>query len=466
MIAKREALISLAAILAVVAVPARADTLYGALAQAYRDNPQLNVQRAQVRATDENVPLALSGYRPKVSGVTSIGAQSVSTTSSLLVPLGSPAQYWTQSGHDTPHSAGIQATQTLFDGFQTANRTRQAEAQVSGARATLSNTAEQILLSAATAYMNLLRDAALVQLNRRNVEVLEEGLRNTREQFKVGDVTETDIAQSESRLSGARAQLLIAESNYAGSVATYRQVIGTQPGKLEPGSPVDRFIPKTLNEAVAQGLAVHPSIVAAQFSVDIAISQLKVAEGALAPQLSMQLSVQDGWEQSLSLFNSSSASAIAQMTIPLYQGGAEYATIRQAKENLGQQRTALDLARDQVRQLIIQSWAQLKSTQAAIPETEAEVSAAERALNGVRQEARVGQRTTLDILNAQQELVNARASLVVAQRDRVVASYTLLSATGRLSPDVLGLPVADYNPAVHYHQVRDAWAGTRTPDGR
>ena len=157
---------------------------------------------------------------------------------------------------------------------------------------------------------------------------------------------------------------------------------------------------------------------------------------------------------------------LGQLSVPIYQGGAEYSAIRQAKETLGQKRLDLDTARDQVRQTVVQSWGQLEAAKANIDATTAQVQAAEIALNGVREEARVGQRTTLDVLNAQQELVNARVALVTAQRDRVVASYTLLSAVGRLAPQVLGLHVPVYDAQVHYQQVRDSWAGVRTPDGR
>jgi outer membrane protein len=155
-----------------------------------------------------------------------------------------------------------------------------------------------------------------------------------------------------------------------------------------------------------------------------------------------------------------------QLAIPVYQGGAEYATIRQAKETLGQRRVDLDTARDQAQRTLVESWGQLEAAKAQIEATQAQVTAAEIALNGVREEARVGQRTTLDVLNAQQELVNARVALVTAQRDRVVASYTVLAAVGRLSAPVLRLPVPVYDPVVHYHQVRDTWAGVRTPDGK
>jgi outer membrane protein len=451
-----------------IAVPSHADTLQSALIQAYGTNPSLNSQRAAVRAVDENVPQALSGYRPRISATATGGMQTLSSTTRVTGLPGTGANYLTQSGTNSPFSVGVTATQTLFDGFQTANRTRQAESQVLGARAALYNTEQTVLLNAVTAYMNLLRDTAILDLQRRNVEVLQEQLRQTRDRFNVGEVTRTDVAQSESRLAAGRSDVLTAEANYKSSIATYRQVIGSEPGKLSPGSPVDRFSPHTLATAIAAASATHPSVTSAEYNVDVAQLAVKVAEGALYPNLSVQGNVQKNWlsPQSLNLIDSYSASVFGTLSVPIYQGGAEYSAIRQAKETLGQRRLDLDTARDQVRQTVVQSWGQLEAAKANIEATEAQVQAAEIALNGVREEARVGQRTTLDVLNAQQELVNARVALVTAQRDRVVASYTLLAAVGRLSPQVLGLHVPTYDARVHYHQVRDAWAGTRTPDGR
>ena len=204
----------------------------------------------------------------------------------------------------------------------------------------------------------------------------------------------------------------------------------------------------------------------AQYSVDAALLQVKVAEGALYPTLALQGSVLQQNESSQNALKTFNATVLGQLTVPIYQGGAEYSLVRQAKETLGQRRLDLETARDQVRQNVVQSWGQLDAAKANIDATQAQVQAAEIALNGVREEARVGQRTTLDVLNAQQELVNARVALVSAQRDRVVASFTLLSAVGRLSPQVLGLRVPVYDANVHYQQVRDTWAGVRTPDGR
>ena len=445
---------------------AGAETLESALIQAYQNNPTLNSQRAAVRAIDENVPQALSGYRPRVTVTASGGEQSISTVTKVTTTT--PNSYSTQSGYNSPATTGVTATQTLFNGFQTANKTRQAEAQVQAARETLRLTEQQVLLNAATAYMNLLRDTAIFDLQKRNVEVLQEQLRQVRDRFNVGEVTRTDVAQSESSLASGRSQVLTAESNYKTSGAVYRQVIGTNPGKLVAATPVDRFSPRDLAGAVGVATTSHPSVTTAQYNIDVAQLQVKVAEGALLPTLSLQGNYTKNWlaTSSLNTMESYNASVLGQLSVPLYQGGAEYSLIRQAKETLGQRRIDFDTARDQARQVVVQAWGQLEAAKGNIEATQAQVQASEIALNGVREEARVGQRTTLDVLNAQQALVNARVSLVTAQRDRVVASYTLLSGVGRLTPTVLGLRVPVYEAETHYEQVRDSWAGVRTPDGR
>ncbi len=444
---------------------AAADTLEWALVQAYQNNPQLNAQRATVRAQDEAVPQALSGYRPRVSLTATVASQYQTTLSKSTSASNAPVYTGSESVF-TPHSVGITATQTLFNGFQTANKTRQAESQVSAGRATLAVTEQTVLLNAATAYMNLIRDSAILQLQRSNVEVLQEQLRQTRDRFNVGEVTRTDVAQAESRLAAGRAQVLSAESNYITSKANYRQTIGVEPGKLAPAAPVDRFSPRTLGESIEAGREFNPNVAAAMFGIDVAQLQVRINEGALMPTLQGQLNVQQAWETTPQTIKQWNASAIAQLSVPIYQGGQEYSLIRQAKETLGQQRVTLDTQRDQVQQLVTQSWGQLEAAKAQIQATTAQVNSAEIALNGVREEARVGQRTTLDVLNAQQELVNARVALVTAQHDRVVASYALLSAVGGLSVQGLGLKTSVYDPMTHYQQVRDSWIGVRNPDGR
>ncbi len=446
-------------------VTARSDTLEWALVLTYQNNPSLNAQRAALRATDESVPQALSGYRPKLSFTANGGYNYFGETNKARTP-GGGVNYDTFEANLGTRQFGATATQTLYNGFQTANRTRQAESGVFGARETLRLTEQQVLLDAATAYMNLIRDEAILDLNRRNVEVLTEQLKQTRDRFNVGEVTRTDVAQAESRLAAGRSQLLQAQSNEITSQANYRRVIGVNPGRLAPGTPVDRFSPATVQRAIVEGETQSPSVLAAMYGVDISELAVKISEGALYPNLGLTASWTQTYDAIPQTLKQTNVAVLGQLTVPIYQGGAEYSAIRQSKETLGQQRLNLDVNRDQARATVVQSWGQLDAAKAQIEATTAQVNAAEIALNGVREEARVGQRTTLDVLNAQQELVNARVALVTAQHDRVVASYTLLAAVGDLSMQKLGLNVLIYDPQVHYQQVRDAWIGVRTPDGR
>jgi outer membrane protein len=443
-----------------IAMPrANADTLESALALAYPNNPQINAQRAGTRAVDEGVGVALSGYRPQVAGTAQVGEQ-------FQDSLTRPAVR--SQGSSVIASYGLTTKQTLFNGFQTASRTRQAEGLVFSSRETLRTTEQTVLLSGATAYMNLLRDAALLELQRNNVKVLEATLRQTRDRFTAGEVTRTDLAQAESSLAAGRSSLHAAESNYITSKSTYVQVIGVEPGKLASASPVDRFSPPNLPAALARAASQNPAITKAMFDVDAAVEQVKVQEALLYPSLSLNGSFQKSYGSATSLTNleTLSGSAVLQLSAPIYSGGAEYANIRQAKETLGQRRLDLDTARLAVQQNVTQSWGQLEAAKAQVDATTAQVTSAEIALDGVREEARVGQRTTLDVLNAQQTLVQARTNLVTAQHDRIVNSYAVLSAVGSLSPQVLGLHIESYDPVVHYQQVRDSWIGVRTPDGR
>jgi outer membrane protein len=445
--------------------PVLADTIEAALVRAYQINPQLNAQRAAVRSTDENVPQALSGYRPRVAITASAGYQYTDTNTTSG---GSPNTIVRTEIHGTnaPRSVGATVTQTLYNGQQTANRTRAAESQVSGAREGLRVLEQSVLLSAATIYMDYLRDAAIVEVQRSNVRVLERTLKQTRDRFNVGEVTRTDVAQSEAQLAAGKTQLLTADANLVTTRANFRRIIGNEPEALAPGSPVDRYLPGTLTGAVELSLIENPNVTAAMFGIDVNYLQVKVNEGTLLPTVTVQAAVQQSYEQQLTIFRSFGASAIAQLSVPVYQGGAEYALIRQSKETLAQQRLNLEQVRDQTRANVVTAWGQLVAGKAQVASAQSQVTASEIALNGVREEAQAGQRTTLDVLNAQQALVNARVALVTAQHDRVVASYGVLSALGRMSPQVLKLSTTVYDPSVHYQQVRDSWFGVRTPDGR
>jgi outer membrane protein len=446
-------------------VPALADTIEAALVRAYQNNPQLNAQRAQVRFTDENVPQALSGYRPRVAVTASAGYQYTDTLSTQ----GGDADTLVRTGihgANAPRSVGATVSQTLFNGQQTANRTRAAESQVSGAREALRVLEQTVLLQAATIYMDYLRDSAIVEVQKSNVRVLEQTLKQTRDRFNVGEVTRTDVAQSEAQLAAGKTQLLTAEANLNTTRSNFRRIIGNEPQNLAPGSPVDRYLPATLSASVELGLTQNPNVTASMFGIDVSYLQVKVAEGALLPTVTLQASVQQSYESTMTLYRSFGASAVAQLQVPVYQGGAEYSLIRQSKETLAQQRLVLEQTRDQTRANVVTAWGQLQAGKAQVASAQSQVAASEIALNGVREEAKAGQRTTLDVLNAQQALVNARVALVTAQHDRVVASYSVLNTVGRLSPQVMNLPTAIYDPSVHYHQVRDSWAGVRTPDGR
>ena len=461
---------AVAALVALAALPRQvgAETIESALARAYQNNPQLNAQRAIVRQTDEGVAQALSGYRPTLSANASLGEQFTNETGFFPpVPPGLPnGVTFSIKGYTTPRSIGVTGQQTLLNGQQTANKVRAAESQVSQARETLRVMEQSVLLAAASVYMDVSRDAANLEVQQRNLRVLERTLKDTRNRFAAGQVTPTDVAQAEAQLAAGEASLHAAESTLTTTKANYRRIIGVDPANLAPAPPVDRLAPPTLNGAIALGAAQNPSVLAALYGVDVAQLQVKIAEGALWPTLALQGSVLQQTAPNILTPNLFLGTATLNLTVPIYQGGAEYSAIRLDKETVAQQRLNVDQVRDETRANVVQAWGQLQAAKAQVEAAVRQNDASERALDGVRNEAQAGQRTTLDVLNAQQALVNARVSLIVAQHDRVVASYSLVSAVGRLSAEVLGLPVSIYDPSTHYHQVRDAWFGMRTPSGQ
>lgn len=447
---------------------ASAETIESALAHAYESNPQLNAQRAIVRQADEGVPQALSGYRPNISATASVGRE-YTDTKQVIPPISglAPTGFsFEAKGLSTPRSVGLTGTQTFFNGERTGNSVRKAESQVSAARETLRMMEQSVLLSAASVYMDISRDSANLEVQQNNVRVLERTLTDTRNRFTAGQVTATDVAQAEAQLAAGQATLHAAESTLMTTRANYRRIIGVEPGTLSPASPMDRLAPLTLSGAIALGIAENPSVTAALYGVDVAQLQVKIAEGALWPTLTGQYSIQQQNYPALLTPNLFTNTVMLNLSVPIYQGGAEYSAIRLDKETLDQNRLNVDQVRDQTRADVVQAWGQLQAAKAEVEAAVRQNDAAARALTGVRNEAIAGQRTTQDVLIAEQNLVNARQSLIVAQHDRVVASYSLLSAVGRLSAQQLGLPVHVYDPQVHYQQVRDSWFGLRTPDGR
>src|SRR5260221_389510 len=454
------------AMLAVVAivglttlVPCEAESLPEALVKAYQTNPQLNAERARQRGTDENVPQVLAGYRPQIVASLGAGLQAVRN----LLPDNT-----IQSATLRPWTIGVTVSQTLFNGFKTANSVRIAEFQVQSGREALRNVGQGVLLDAVTAYTNVLANQSLVQAQRINVTALRETLATTKTRLEGGDVTPTDVAQAEARLSRGLADLNAAEVGLAISQALYSQVIGNPPGQLRPAEPVDRLLPRTREEATAISRKEHPAILAAMYDIDVAQFGTKIAESSLLPTLSVQGNIQRQWENdpTLSAKGNDIASLLGTASVPIYDRGLAASQIRQAKEIAMQARVVLELIRNQTQTAVLSAWVTFEGAKVALAAAEAEVRAASVALAGVQKEAQAGQRTTLDVLNSQQDLTAARARLIGAQRDRVIAAYALLGAVGRLDVKTLGLNTPDYAPEVHYHQVRDAWHGLRTPAGQ
>ncbi|WP_354237506.1 TolC family outer membrane protein [Bradyrhizobium sp. LA2.1] len=439
--------------------PSRAETLSEALVRAYQSSPQLNADRARQRGTDENVPQALAGYRPQVVASLSAGLQAVRNTLPDNTIQGATLRPWT---------IGVTVSQVLFNGFKTANSVRVAEYQVLSGREALRNTGQGVLLDAVTAYMNVLADQALVEAQRTNVAVLREIQATTKKRLDAGDVTPTDTAQAEARLSRGLADLNAAEVTLAISKATYVQVIGGPPGQLTSATPVDRLSPVTMPASIATANHEHPAVLGAGYDVDVAQTTIKVAEGSLLPTVAVQANASRSKDSdsTLSTFATDQASILGQINVPIYDGGTAASQTRQAKELASQSRLVLEQVRSQSRTAVVGAWVSNEGTKVALTAAESEAKAADVALQGVRREAAGGQRTTIDVLNAQQDLTAARSRQIQAQRDRVIASYTLLSAVGRLDVRTLNLDTPDYLPEAHYHQVRDAWHGVRTPSGQ
>ncbi|MEH6721840.1 MAG: TolC family outer membrane protein [Aurantimonas endophytica] len=456
--------------------PADAETLTGALARAYANSQGLNAARAQLRATDENVPQARAGMRPFVSGIGRATASRNRTTFGDNIT--------TATGRAQSIGFGVEISQTIFDGFQTPNNVAAAQAQVRASQKNLANTEQNTLFDVVAAYMDVLRDRQIAALRRENLGFLQEQVRAAGARFEVGEGTRTDVAQAESQQALATALLNSALSQVAASEATYFDVIGDPPTDLEPGRAPMSVLPRSVDSAFAISQQEHPAILATLAAVDAAAFQVKSAEGALLPQLSVVGQIDDTYSLSRSeggdlpgvntsiggpnvlTQNEMSATIGAQLTIPIYQGGRASSVVRQSKETLGQRRIEVDNARDQVRAAVATSWAELQAARANITGYQAQVQAARLALNGVIEERNVGQRTTLDVLNAQADVISAQILLVGSQRDEVVTAYGLMSATGRLSAERLSLAGPKYKPEEHYIQVEDKWFGLRTPDGR
>jgi outer membrane protein len=425
------------------ATPASATSLMQALGAAYANNPTLNAARAEQRAVDEGVPQALAGFRPTVTGTASSGTSTTTGSS------------W---------SVGVEVGQQIFNGFRTVNGLKASESAVLAGRESLRDTEQTVLLDAVTAFMNVVREQAIVGLTAQNVDFLREQTRAAQDRLDVGEGTRTDLAQTQAAEATGVSDYNLAVANLNAAIAVFVQVVGERPRNLAAAA-IAKGLPRSEEEVTSLAMNRNPKVIASQYGVDAEAFNVSVLEGGLLPSVSVTGSVSRSTGGTTPGITNS-ASVMGRLTVPIYEGGAVSSQVRQAKERLGARRIQVDVTRDAVRAQAVSALGLLNAAQAQIRAAQAGVRAAQLALEGVQEERRVGQSTTLDVLNAQQALLNARVLLVRAQRDAVVASYTVLSAIGRLDAASLALKVTPYEPAEHYEQVRDKWFGLRTPDGR
>ena len=437
--------------LALLAAPAAAETLTNALAYAYYNNPQLLAQRALLRATDENVPQARSNWRPTVN---------FAGQSGYNVNEFQHKDVRNQYSHLRPWSLDLHVVQNVYRGGRTVAQTRQAINTVEATRAQTLAVESTVFQAVAQAYLDVVRDQTLVQVDRNNETVLRQQLAATEARFRVGEVTRTDVAQSESSLAQATATRIAAEGQLEVSRAEYTRAVGHPPGRLVFPRDVSA-LPATRREALSLAAHNNFSVISANFTELAARDNVDLVRGQLLPQISVVGDLTHGFDQSTILTNTTSTEATitAQMTMPLYEGGAIYSQTRQAEQVVGQRLSQVDDARRAAVQSATDNWETLRSARASIASFQAAVKAAQIALAGVQQEALVGTATTLDVLVQNQQLFTVESQLVIAQHDAALAEFNLAAAIGRLIASDLKLPVKLYDMDRHYKEVKDKWIG-------
>jgi TolC family type I secretion outer membrane protein len=438
--------------LALWAPPASAQTLAEALAAAYSTNPTLGASRAELRSVNERVPQALSNWRPDLRITGSAGKQRIESESAF---------FSNQEG-TTPADVAATLSQPLYRGGRTTAGTQRAENEVISQRAVLQSVEQSVLLRGATAYMDVWRDQAVLRLNVSNEQVLQRQLEASQDRFSVGEVTRTDVAQSQTRLAVAVAARIAAEGELATSRAVFQEVIGSEPGELPPPPPI-KGLPGAMNDVIDASALKNPDVLAADFSEKAARRQVREVFGELLPTVSLNASVSHSEESSSRDSETDQARILAEVTVPLYQQGSVSSRVREAKQISSQRRIQVEESRRRAEQESISAWKSLQTARAQIKSFESGVESADIALEGVRQENEVGARTVLDILDAEQELLDAQVSLVRSQRDEVVASFEVLAAMGRLTARDLDLAVDLYDPLTDYGKVRNRWFGLDAP---
>ena len=442
--------VSVVAVFGLSIEPVSAQRLRDVLVNAYQNNPRIATERARLRSTDELVNQALSNWRPRVVIDGSAGLRNRRST------ITSAAKSTINS---YPRSASIGIDQNLYRGGRTQAETRRRKNEVLADRVRLSSVEQDVLLAALTAYTNVVRDRAVIDLNGNNERVLKRQLEATRDRFRVGEVTRTDVAQAESRVSRATAELARARGVLIGSQADYQNIIGAPPGKLGAVKPLEK-LPASESEAIEQARQRNFDLLFADYTERAARELVRERAGELLPEVTLRASLGRDYDTTNRQSESDTASLIARLSVPLYQSGFVSSRIREAKQDLVQRRNERNQALRDAIERATSTWEDFITARAQIAAFTDEVRAATIALEGVEQEALVGSRTVLNVLDAEQELLNAKVNLVRARRDLVVATYALRSAVGQLTARSLGLAVNHYDPTRNYRDVRRKWYGT------
>ena len=431
------------------AEPAGAQNLSDALVAAYSNNPTLAARRARLRATDEQVPQALSNWRPSVSLSGDAGYE---RNRSTLRTTG-------RTQNRNPASVGLSVTQPLYRGGRTVAATEGAENSVRAERARLIDTEQDVLLAAATAYLNVFRDEAVLSLNINNEKVLKRQLEATKDRFEVGEITRTDVHQAEARLARATADRISAEANLENSRANYENVVGLPaPKNLElPGEP--EGLPTARNDAIKLAATTNPNVIAAEYDRKAGQNTVREVKGELLPEVDITASVDRAYESLSDTGRIDTAEVLLNLTIPLYQQGAVYSRLREAKQDLAELTRNIDQARRDAIEDATSAWENLETARARVVSFSAQIEANIVALDGVEREAAVGSRTVLDVLDAEQELLDSRVGHTEAQRDERVAAFELAAAVGQMTAPDLKLAVDVYDPRSHYNEVRGKWFG-------
>lgn len=451
----------LALIGALASVPAQAETesFTQALIEVYRTNPTLLAERAKLRATDEQVSQALSNWRPDIEATADVGLSNQTVGDPPSAPIPS------SSNGLTPRSTGIQITQPLFRGFRTVAQTHAAEKQVAAERARLEATEQKVFLDAGTAYLDVVHDEALVALDRDNERVLENELDVTRQRLKVGDAGLTDVHEAESRLERATADRLKAEDDLDRHSADYVHLVGDTPGTDLPPVHLKLPSPLSLDETIDLAKDDNPGIKAASADYDETDEEITLNEGSLLPEIDLVGGVQRQWDQSTYIpGRQDSAQIMVRLTMPLYKSGTDYSRTREAEQKATERRMELEEARHQAYADATDGWHDLQISRDVLAADQEEEEASQEALENVREQAKAGTRTELDVLNAEQELIDAKSGVIQAEHDINVAILHIRSATGRLTAKAMKLSVDLYDPDTHYQAARGQWIGFSDDD--